>query len=33
MPLSPQQRRPALHTPGNHSLTNGDQIVTKVDKS
>ena len=31
MPLSPPQRRHALHTPGNHSLTNADQIVTKVD--
>ena len=30
MPLSPQPRRPAL-TPGDHSRTNGDQTVTKVD--
>ena len=32
MPLPPPQRHHALTT-GNHSLTNGDQIVTKVDKS
>ena len=32
MSLSPQLRRPAP-TPGNHSLTNGDQTVTKVDKT
>ena len=32
MPLPPQPRRRTL-TPVNHSLTNGDQIVTKVDKS
>ena len=32
MPLPPQPRRPA-RTPGNPSLTNGDQIVTKVDKT
>ena len=31
MPLSPPQRRHALHTPGNPSLTNADQTVTKVD--
>ena len=32
MPIPPQPRQRALHTPGNHGLTNADQIVTKVDK-
>ena len=32
MPLSPPQRRPAL-IPGNQTLTNADQTVTKVDKT
>ena len=34
MPLSPQPRRRTLHAvAGNQTLTNGDQTVTKVDKS